>query len=302
MKPSHRPMKPSHRPMMEGREMDALERRYRTLVRLLPADHRAARGEELLGLLLDLDDGRAWPSPRQAAGVVALAARLRLGQGAALLAAGLLVALSTGIAVTWAGGIRRWADTDARAVWPTLLVALVPTLLALGAGAAWGRRRGRLTAWLLAAEPLAAIVAMRVDVRTAPLVALPAVLVLAAWLLPLARARLALALSVASTGLLWAVVIGADQPSAPWPIDSRATLALAVAGAGVGVLAAGLMARRAGRLVRAAAWLAGTMAGLLVPNLAWYMLSGHLLWLLPATLVAAVAAAAAAGGHPARAQ
>ena len=44
--------------------MAPLERRYRRLLQLLPADHRAARGQELLGLLLDLDDGRSRPSFR----------------------------------------------------------------------------------------------------------------------------------------------------------------------------------------------------------------------------------------------
>ncbi|MGI5238338.1 hypothetical protein [Dactylosporangium sp. CA-139066] len=273
--------------------MDALERRYRALIRLLPADHREARGEELLGLLLDLDDGREWPSLRQGAGVAGLAVRLRLGQGAALLASGLLVAASTGIAVTWAGGARRWVTMEPPPIWPALLFAFAPVALALAAAVTWRRGSGRLTAWLLAAEPPAALAAMLYDARTAPLVTLPAVLILATWLLPVERARLGLALSVAASGALWAVVIGSGPPSAPWPLDTRVGLALAVGGAGLGVLAAGLMARRAGGLVRAAAWLAGTAAGTLVPNLAWYMLSGHLLWLLPATLVAAVAAGAA---------
>jgi hypothetical protein len=55
-----------------------LERRYRRLLRLLPPDHRAARGDELLGVLLDIDAGRTRPSPRQALGVAGLALRLRL--------------------------------------------------------------------------------------------------------------------------------------------------------------------------------------------------------------------------------
>ncbi|GAA4249261.1 hypothetical protein [Dactylosporangium darangshiense] len=278
--------------------MDALERRYRALVRLLPADHRAARGEELLGVLLDLDDGRAWPSPRQAAGVVGLAVWLRLGQGLALLLCGLLVAASTGIAVMWIGGPRRWAVGDPGGpAWPTVVAAAVPVALALAAAAAWSPGRRRLTAWLLAAEPPAALAAMMFDARTVPLVTLPAVLAVAAWLLPVARPRRALAASVLAAAALWAVVAGVGRPDAPWPIDARVSLFLAVAGAAAGVVAAGLMVRGAGRLVRAAAWLSGTLAGLLVPNLAWYMLSGRLLWLLPAAVIAAVAAAAA--GHSA---
>ena len=75
--------------------MTPLERRYRRLVRVLPAEHRAARGEELIGLLLDLDEGRRWPSFRQAVGVVGLALPLRLAAGLSLLLAALLVVYST---------------------------------------------------------------------------------------------------------------------------------------------------------------------------------------------------------------
>lgn len=58
--------------------MSPLERRYRRLLRLLPATHRAARGEELLGLLLDLDHGRRRPSRHETLNIIALAIRLRL--------------------------------------------------------------------------------------------------------------------------------------------------------------------------------------------------------------------------------
>ncbi|MFE9191719.1 hypothetical protein ACFYL6_19125 [Micromonospora sp. NPDC007208] len=58
--------------------MSPLERRYRRLLRLLPATHRTARGEELLGLLLDLDDGRRHPSRHETLNIIALAIRLRL--------------------------------------------------------------------------------------------------------------------------------------------------------------------------------------------------------------------------------
>ncbi|MGC4864500.1 hypothetical protein ACLQ3B_03585 [Micromonospora sp. DT53] len=58
--------------------MSPLERRYRRLLRLLPATHRAARGEELLGLLLDLDHGRQHPSRHETLNIIALAIRLRL--------------------------------------------------------------------------------------------------------------------------------------------------------------------------------------------------------------------------------
>ncbi|GIG90545.1 hypothetical protein Pen02_54810 [Plantactinospora endophytica] len=59
-------------------DMSPLERRYRRLLRLLPATHRDARGEELLGLLLDLDHGRRHPSRHETLNIIALAIRLRL--------------------------------------------------------------------------------------------------------------------------------------------------------------------------------------------------------------------------------
>lgn len=74
--------------------MTPLERRYRYLLRLLPADHRDARGAELLGLLLDLDEGRATPSRRQAVGVLLLATRLRLRDAASLVLAALLITVA----------------------------------------------------------------------------------------------------------------------------------------------------------------------------------------------------------------
>jgi hypothetical protein len=80
--------------------MSPLERRYRWLLRMLPADHRAARGEELLGLLLDLDNGRTRPSIRQWLGVLALALRLRLANAVILLVTAYLVAAAAVDVVT----------------------------------------------------------------------------------------------------------------------------------------------------------------------------------------------------------
>ncbi|MDG9677151.1 hypothetical protein [Micromonospora sp. DH14] len=71
--------------------MSSLERRYRRLLRLLPAAHRAARGEELLGLLLDLDHGRRHPSWHETLHIIALAIRLRLSTPATT------TALTTGL-------------------------------------------------------------------------------------------------------------------------------------------------------------------------------------------------------------
>lgn len=56
--------------------MSYVERCYRRLIRLLPAEERAARGDELLGLLLDLESDRRLPSVREVAGLLALTVRL----------------------------------------------------------------------------------------------------------------------------------------------------------------------------------------------------------------------------------
>ncbi|HEY3869224.1 MAG TPA: hypothetical protein VGM10_12770 [Actinocrinis sp.] len=58
--------------------MNPVERYYRRLVRLLPPEERAARGEELLGLLLDMEEGRARPSPQETAALLWLVARRNL--------------------------------------------------------------------------------------------------------------------------------------------------------------------------------------------------------------------------------
>lgn len=56
--------------------MSYVERCYRRLIRLLPAEERAARGDELFGLLLDLESDRRLPSVREVAGLLALTVRL----------------------------------------------------------------------------------------------------------------------------------------------------------------------------------------------------------------------------------
>lgn len=58
--------------------MNRVERHYRRLVRLLPAEERAARGEEFLGLLLDMEGERSWPSVQETAALLWLAARRHL--------------------------------------------------------------------------------------------------------------------------------------------------------------------------------------------------------------------------------
>jgi hypothetical protein len=62
--------------------MTALERRYRRLLWLLPARHRHAYGDELIGLLLDLGSDRTRPNLAEVFSVITLALRLRLREPA----------------------------------------------------------------------------------------------------------------------------------------------------------------------------------------------------------------------------
>ncbi|MFG2042512.1 hypothetical protein [Dactylosporangium sp. NPDC048998] len=280
--------------------MGPLKRRYRALIRILPADHRAARGEELLGLLLDLDEGRERPSLRQAAGVVGLGLRLRLAATATLVLAALLIALSTGMAALWIGSVFGSAVAPSpRPAWQLVALTAVPAAVALAAAATWATGQRRTTLWLLVAQPLAAFAAARFEALTVPMIAGPAVLAFAAWLLPVPRPRRALLLTMPLAALLWSAESAWGRHSLAYPLlDTPAAPALAGAGAGLGLLAALLMARRTGWFARAAAGLAGAVAGASVPTLALSLISGEPSWTLAVT-AAVTAVAAAAGRAPA---
>src|SRR5690349_11320588 len=78
--------------------MTPLERRCRRLLWLLPPDDRAARGEEIVGLLRDVSGDRPRPHPAEVWSLVWMAARLRLRSGRTflvLLGTALLVAAVT---------------------------------------------------------------------------------------------------------------------------------------------------------------------------------------------------------------
>jgi hypothetical protein len=130
--------------------MSPLEDQYRRLLRLLPRAHRAARGDELLGLLLDLDDGRSRPSARQVFGLIALACRLRLAvlpAAGAMLFSAFLVAVGTmqvGQLIDGYTGAVMPADlAGLRHATPDLLAAGLPPF---GVAVAWilGARRTAL--------------------------------------------------------------------------------------------------------------------------------------------------------------
>jgi hypothetical protein len=122
-----------------------LERRYRRLLHLLPTGHRRARGEELLGLLMDIDHGRQYPSARETLSVLALAIRLRLHAISAAAVAPVTVVLGALLIAFYTeeagftldlftGGADPSAMHDNLAVWPQLVGY---SALYLAPAAAW---------------------------------------------------------------------------------------------------------------------------------------------------------------------
>ncbi|WP_410677279.1 hypothetical protein [Amycolatopsis sp. cmx-4-68] len=184
-----------------------LERRYRRLLRLLPADHRTARGEELLGLLLDLDSGRTRPSLRQAVGVFGLALRLRLPGAASLLLTAFLVASSTEIVATAyqvsAGAITVSADSGFP-IRNVTLALLMPALLRLAIAVAWilgARRTTLILCATLLAYSLATGGLLVIDLGVG--VGLGAAAVWQWW--PTQRPRVVLLATIPFAMMLWAL-------------------------------------------------------------------------------------------------
>ncbi|MFF0467626.1 hypothetical protein ACFYPX_09410 [Micromonospora zamorensis] len=96
--------------------MRSLERRYRRLLHAYPLGYRRARGAEIVGTYLDLaEPGRRWPSPADAADVVAGGVRERLrAAGAADLIPGVRLAATLAFTTATAlAGIWTAAETIA---------------------------------------------------------------------------------------------------------------------------------------------------------------------------------------------
>lgn len=140
-----------------------LERRYRALLRVLPAWYRAGREEEMVGIFLadrvdDLDLEHGWPGWGEAGATVALAVRVRLGArrpaGAVSRLLGLtgLLGLLVAAAQSWTVTLRTGWAGDTRGWWSDL--AAVAAFTALVAGR---RAPGRVAAGLLGAMGLAPV-------------------------------------------------------------------------------------------------------------------------------------------------
>jgi hypothetical protein len=270
-----------------------LERRYRLLLHLLPADHRAARGDELLGILLDLDGHRNWPTIRQALGVFTLAMRLRLAGPATMLLTASLVAVCTSSSPYLYSVMTSSIVIINPPPAAVVAVLAMPSLLPLGIAVAWilGARRTALAiAGALLASQLISLHAL------APVLldlALLAVLTAAVrWRWPAPRPRIALLATVPLAILLWvlgaawgqqhSISYSAGHPHLAW--------APAAAGAITGAVSAGVLTRR--RSHRAALTLIATGAatGAIMAIASAWLLYANLNSLLPIiTLTVALA-------------
>jgi hypothetical protein len=150
--------------------MSALERRYRRLLRAYPAGYREARGEEILGTLLEVAPAdRSWPPPREAGAVIMNGLRARARQNRRLgLAADLRLTALLGVALALcANAARLSGDVIAHGIrpvffqWPSPSTYWYDSLAALAIVAAvttvWSGRRRVTVAALAAAAAVAAL-------------------------------------------------------------------------------------------------------------------------------------------------
>ena len=269
--------------------MSPLEERYRRLLRLLPREHRAARGDELLGLLLDLDDGRSRPSARQVVGLIGLACRLRLAAlpvAGAMLFSAFLVAVGTmqlgQLIDAYTGAVRPTDLPGLRHATPDLLAAALPPL---GVAVAWilGARR---TALIIDTAGLAYFAAQaKLGWLGFPLLMFPVLAVAAhrRWTTP--RPRSLWLASVVLAVLAWKAIgvwgrHGVYYPILPSYVGWIAAAALAVS--------AVIVTRRRHWLVMATAAALAAGAGALLPVFALQLVFGRYGWLTSITIATAI--------------
>ncbi len=130
--------------------MTPLERRCRRVVRLLPPGERDARGEEVLGVLLDLSAGRVRPPLVEVAAVAALSLNLRMRDRArrfdmSVLVTTIVVVTAPITAVAFGRHLSLFGGFGSEAFVLLAMVTLWPA-----AGAVWlfGYRRTAVAGWL----------------------------------------------------------------------------------------------------------------------------------------------------------
>jgi hypothetical protein len=261
--------------------MTALEHRYRRLLWLLPAQHRGAHGDELVGLLLDVAGDRTRPNLVEVFDIVALGIRLRLRAPAGwprfaasiLLTAVLVVGGTRPAGVQVAGYSHGWLMVGPAYLMFGGHLATVAALVAVGlsllAPLAWvlGARRAALVLFVGLVGVQVALVGQTAGFQVSALQYLvPLVVLLALWRLPTVRPRALWAMLVPLSTLAWAGV----GPAAIWLVVGFCVTC--------GICAAVVAGRRRGWPVLVGTAVAGAAAGWLLWVLNQRLSSAHFGW------------------------
>ena len=221
--------------------MTPLEKRCRRVVGLLPRSERDARGDELVGVLMDLSAGRTRPPLAEVAAVTRLSLRLRLAARANrfVVAAPVLVATLLMVVSPWpVGAVLRLLPT---ATTPTgrLVEFLAVIGLWLAGGAVWllGLRRTAAALWLVfagaaliqVARTGASYLVWELTTITVPVVATAAVLVVAVRRnVPAPQPRWAWLLLMLGTAAGWAVTLTIPSTMRVSPVTMAVATTVAV--------------------------------------------------------------------------
>ena len=143
--------------------LTALERRSRWLLRAYPAAYRRARGEEIIGTLLEAaPPGRSWPRPRDVRTLAMGGLRARAAQNQhCTTVANLRVAMMVGVALFLAFWVARYLSSLAgAAAWHAWPAALTGLLIATAVLLAWTTPRFIALTGALAAAAAVSYVAL----------------------------------------------------------------------------------------------------------------------------------------------
>jgi hypothetical protein len=224
-------------------EETGLEKRCRRVVRLLPRAERDARGDEVLGVLMDLSTGRTRPPLAEVVAVAGLSLRLRLAARAArlVIAAPVLVATLLLVVAPWpVGAVIRVVLPHAST--PVTRVVEFAALIGLwlAGGAVWllGLRRVATALWLVFAGATLIETARGLDDHASTwyltTVTLP-VLITAATLVvavrrgvPAPQPRWAWLLLMLGTAAGWAVTLALPPSSRNSPVTAVVATTVAV--------------------------------------------------------------------------
>jgi hypothetical protein len=221
--------------------MTLLEKRCRRVVALLPRSERDARGEEVLGVLMDLSAGRTRPPLAEVAAVARLSLRLRFAARANrfVAAAPALVASLVMVVSPWpvAALLRLLPNATTPTGRLAEFVALIGLWLAGGAVWLLGLRRTAVALWLVyagaaliqAAQTGAASLVWELTTVTVPVVTAATTLVVAVRRgVAVPRPRWAWLLLMMGTAVGWAGTVTIPSTMAVSPVAMAPATAVAV--------------------------------------------------------------------------